>query len=105
MSAKGSSASTPKHPVLHTVPIVPDPPVFAKAHSPDVEKLESARKEFSAIEAAGVISCLSSPWASPLHKIHKPNGSWRPFGDYHRLNTQTVPDCNPFPNVADFTSI
>ena len=57
------------------------------------------------MEAAGVIRCLSSPWASPFHMVHKPDGSWRPFGDYHKLNTQTVPDWNPLPNVADFTSI
>ena len=33
----------------------------------------------------------------------KPDGSWRPCGDYRRLNTQIVPDIYPLPNVADFT--
>ena len=42
--------------------------------------------------------------ASPLHMVQKPDGSWRPCGDYCRLKTQTVPDCYPLPNVADFTS-
>ena len=104
VSAKGFSSSKPKHQVLHTVPTVPGPPVFAKARRLDAEKLESARKEFAAMEAAGVIRRSSSPWASPLHMVQKPDGSWRPCGDYRRLNTQTVPDRYPLPNVADFTS-
>ena len=104
ISSKGFSASVPKHPVRHSVPTVPGPPVFAKARRLDAEKLESARKEFAAMEAAGVIRRSSSPWASPLHMVKKPDGSWRPCGDYRCLNTQTVPDRYPLPNVADFTS-
>ena len=88
----------------HTVPTLPGPPVFAKARRLDAEKLESARKEFAAMESAGIIRCSSSPWACPLHMVKKPDGSWRPCGDYRRLNTQTVPARYPLPNVADFSS-
>ena len=56
------------------------------------------------MEAAGVIRCSNSPWASPLHMVQKPDGSWRPCGDYRRLNTQTVPDRYHLLNIADFTS-
>ena len=63
VSSKGFSASTPKHPIRHTVPTVPGPPVFAKARRLDAEKLESARKEFAAMEAAGVIRRSNSSWA------------------------------------------
>ena len=104
ISSKDFSAAVPKHDVRHTVPTVPGPPVFAKARRLDAEKLESARKEFAAMEAAGVIRRSNSPWASPLHMVRKPDGSWRPCGDYRRLNTQTIPDRYPLPNVADFTS-
>ena len=38
-------------------------------------------------------SCF--PWASPLHMLKKPDGSWRPCGNYHRLHTQTLPDRYP----------
>ena len=73
ISSKGFSASVPKHPVRHSVPAVPGPPVFAKARRLDAEKLKSARKEFAAMEAAGVIRRSSSPWAIPLHMVKKPD--------------------------------
>lgn len=62
---KGFSTAVPKHPVHHSVPTTPGPPVFAKARRLDTEKLESTRKEFAAMGAAGVYHCSNSPWASP----------------------------------------
>ena len=59
----------PKHPVHHSVPTTPGPPVFAKARMLEAEKLESARKEFTAMEVAGVICHSNSPWDSPLHMV------------------------------------
>ena len=56
------------------------------------------------MEVAEVIRRSSSPWASPLHMVQKPDGSWRPCIDYRCLNTQTVTDRYPLSNVADFTS-
>ena len=36
--------------------------------------------------------------------VKKKDGGWRPCGDYRRLNTVTVLDWYPLPNIADFTS-
>ena len=69
VSSKGFSASTPKHPVRHTVPTPPGPPVFSMARWLDADKLESARKEFAAIEAAAVIRRSNLSWASPLYMV------------------------------------
>ena len=52
----------------------------------------------------GLCKKASSPWASPLHMVKKPDGSWRPCGDYRRLNVKTEPDHYPLPNIADITN-
>ena len=77
ISSKDFSASVPKHQVRHSVPTVPGLLVFAKARRLDAEKLESARKEFAAMEAAGEIRHSNSPWASPLHMVWFLASLWR----------------------------
>ena len=102
--SKGFFTTDPKHSVRHTVPTLPGLLVFAKARQLDAEKLESAKKEFAAMESVGIIQRSSSPWASPLHMVKKPDGFWRPCGNYRGLNTQTIPYRYPLPNIADFSA-
>jgi len=104
ISSDGFMASKPRHSVTHHLLTQPGPPVFAKSRRLDPEKLASAKKEFSAMEKAGIIRRSNSPWSSPLHMVKKKDGGWRPCGDYRRLNTVTVPDRYLLPNIADFTS-
>jgi hypothetical protein len=70
----------------------------------DAQKLAAAKAEFAALERDRIIRPSSSPWASPLHMVKKPDGSWRCCGDYRRLNNVTVPDTYPLPNMMDFPS-
>jgi transposase InsO family protein len=36
--------------------------------------------------------------------VPKQDGTWRPCGDYRRLNSVTVPDTYPLPNMLDFAA-
>jgi len=63
--------------------------------------LACVKKELLELEQAGIIGCSNSPWSSPLHLVKKKDGTWRPCGDYRRLNVATTPDQYPLPNVQD----
>jgi hypothetical protein len=66
--------------------------------------LLEAEKTFRELESLGIVRRSDSPWSSPLHMVPKPNGSWRPCGDYRRLNSVTTADKYPLPNLQDLST-
>ena len=92
-----------KHGIVHNIRTT-GPPVFSKFRRLSPEKLRVAQQVFTAMERMGICKKGPSPWASPLHMVEKSDGSWRPCGDYRRLNLITEPDHYPLPNMADLTS-
>ncbi len=80
------------------------PPVTARFRRLDAAKLQAAKAEFAKMEADGGIRRSDSAWSSPLHMVKKVDGSWRPCGDYRRLNLVTQPDKYPVPNIQDLSS-
>ena len=91
------------HGVEHHI-ITEGRPVTAKFWRLDNTKLAAAKEEFHRLEQEGIIRQSHSDWASPLHMVQKTDGSWRPCGNYRRLNLLTEADCYPLPNMADITS-
>jgi hypothetical protein len=79
------------------------PPIASRFRRLEGAKLEAARQEFQAMERDGVVERSTSPWASPLHLVLKKDGTWRPCGDFRRLNLVTVPNVYPLPNMLDFS--
>jgi hypothetical protein len=67
-------------------------PASSKYRRPDPDCLVAAKAEFAELEKQGVVRHSSSSWASPLHMVKKPDGTWRPCGDFRKLNLQTQED-------------
>lgn len=80
------------------------PPVAARPHRLNQEKAKAVNAELQEMLRLGVVRPSSSPWAAPVHVVRKADGSWRPCGDYRRLNRVTVKDSYPLPNVFEFVS-
>ena len=81
------------------------PPTYARYRRLSPEKLKAAKRAFSDMERQCVCEKALSPWSSPLHLVPKADGAWRPCGDYRRLNSITVPDKYPMPNISDITNV
>ena len=92
-----------KHNIVHYIP-TSGPPLFARPHCLDGEKLRFAKEEFLKMEKLGIVQQSDLPWASPLHVVPDADGSWRPCGDYRRLNAITEHDRYPLPHLQDFNA-
>jgi hypothetical protein len=79
--------------------------ISSKFRRLDEEKLRAAKLEFEQLEKDGVVRRSDSPWASPLHMVQKADSSWRPFGDFRRLNLVTQPDSFTLPNMLAFANV
>ena len=102
LAMRNKMAST--HSAIHRIK-TSSAPLRSKFRRLSPEKLQIAKKVFQDLEKAGICQKAASPWASPLHMVKKTDGSYRPCGDYRRLNTVTEPDHYPLPNISDITNV
>ena len=93
----------PRHGFEHVIRTTGQP-ARAKYRRLDPTRLASAKKYFEEMCDKGICRRSTSPWASPLHLVAKPDGTWRPCGDYRTLNARTVKDSYVLPNLHDFTA-
>lgn len=78
-------------------------PVFSRPRRLAPVKQAALQKELDQLLSQGILVPSSSPWASPIHLVHKDGGaSYRMVGCYERLNAITTPDRYPVPDIQTF---
>ncbi|XP_076038423.1 uncharacterized protein LOC143023698 [Oratosquilla oratoria] len=65
------------------------------------DQKEYVREEVQRLQEVGIVEPSSSPWASPVVLVPKPDGSMRLCIDYRKLNAVTEPDNYPLPRIDD----
>ena len=63
--------------------------------------MDKIRHELEEMKSLGVIEDSTSPWASPVILVPKPDNSIRFVIDYRKVNNVTVADAIPLPRVDD----
>ncbi len=76
-------------------------PIHQPAYRVPYSKMDTVRQEVKYLPESGLIRPSTSPWASPVLLVPKPDGSSRMCIDYRRLNKLTKPDPFPMPRVED----
>ena len=100
----------PKNGIIHRIDTGSHSPCKAKVRKllPGSVKAVEGEKAVMQLLRLGIIERVdpSKPnhWSSALHLPSKSDGSLRPVGDYRLLNSKTILDLYPLPNLRSFTA-
>ena len=91
------------HLVTHEIETGDSPPIKQHARREPYSQRAKITLLIKEMLDRGVIVPSSSPWASPIVLVRKPDGSPRLCVDYRRLNFVTEKDVFPLPRIADLS--
>merc|ERR1712212_133356 len=97
-----------KHGVSHRIETGNNSPCKAKCRPlmPGSPKYMQAEKDLKKLVDMGIIKPVnpsdSNIWTSALHLAPKPDGTFRVCGDFRDLNSKTIMDGFPLPNIRTF---
>ena len=107
---KVNFTNKPKHGVTHHIDTADHPPCKARLrplmHGSPREV--AGKKAWLELERLGIVERIKpgdpTTWSSALHLAPKCDGTLRPCGDYRALNSKTVLDTFPLPNIRHFVA-
>jgi len=88
----------------HSTTLTTDEPVHSKPYPLPHAMQETVDKELENMLQMGIIEPSTSPYASPIVVVRKPDGSNRVCVDYRKLNKITVFDPEPMPQPEQIFS-
>ena len=95
--------SKPRHSVRHHIH-TNGPSIYARPRRLSPEMLKVVKAEFDKLLKQGIVSRSNSNWPSPLPLVKKADGTYRPCGDYHKLNSMTTRPTFSIPRLFDFVN-
>ena len=87
--------------IEYDIRLTTEVPVRSKPYPVPHAKKETIRQEVETMPRMGVIEETTSPYASPVVLVVKKDGKNIFCVDYRRLNTVTVADNEPIPNIEE----
>ena len=66
--------------------------------------LEVLKAEFDTLQKQGIDSRSNSNWASPLRLVKKADGTYRPCGNYRKLNSMAARPTFCIPHLFNFVN-
>lgn len=92
--------------VQHRIPTVDDVPVFIKPYRYSPAQKEEIASQVKKLLDKQIIQPSKSPYNSPLVIVPKKadskgNKQWRMVVDYRSLNSKTIGDAHPLPNITE----
>lgn len=92
--------------IKHRINTTDELPIYTKSYRYPFIHKEEVQKQITKMLQQGIIRPSTSPWASPIWIVPKKADAsgktkWRLVIDYRKLNTKTVDDKYPLPNITE----